>query len=408
MSFLIVGPTLVLWAAVIARARRLADPSRRDLWWALLCCAVASTLNMPVVAAAVDVEAAPANVSQMLKHVFVVAAAWLSYEVVRGLTKDLPQARKGRAARRSLAALVVLLLVALFVLSPADRQVANFTAAYGDEPVIGAYWMVFLGALGVALASVGRLAWWYRHKTAPGGLRTGMSLVTVGVAAGLIYVALKVLYVAARLSGTPEQALAGSERTVTPVLLALSIVGIVTGVMWPALIERWPLRQVHAAYQYARLRRLWVEVTTAAPEVSLERTLSDEATTGASRRFTRRHEAELLLFRRLVEILDGLLVLDQYVPPAQETAVRRQVARDVPARMRSSVEERALLELAMDARATGAAPASPRQCRASGDLTPMQEVHRLRAVDAARRAARPVVATVRAERVDSSTGHSTT
>ncbi|WP_336924198.1 DUF6545 domain-containing protein [Aquipuribacter sp. SD81] len=149
--------------------------------------------------------------------------------------------------------------------------------------------------------------------------------------------------------------------------------------------------------------RLWLEVTAAAPEVSLERALADGANDDDSGRLTGQHEAELLLYRRLMEILDGMLVLDQYVTPADEVAVTRHVARTVPERMRSAVAERALLELAVAARASGAVPASSRG-RPAADLTALQDVYRLRAVDAARRAARPVVAAVRAERVDSVAG----
>jgi hypothetical protein len=405
VSVLVVAPALLLWFAVAARTRRLGDASQRPLWWALLCCAVASTLNVPAVAAAIDVESAPANVSQLLKHAFVTAAAWQSYEVVKSLTADTAVAREGRARRGCAAGLVVLLLGVLFVASPADDATANFTAAYSDEPLIGAYWMVFLLALGLVLVSIGRLAWWYRRSTPPSGLRTGMTLVSAGAAAGLGYVVLKGLYVIARLGGSPVQALAGPERILTPALLAVSIVTIVAGLSWPALSERWLVRQVRAAYNYARLRRLWLEVTAAAPEISLERALADGATDDDSGRLTGRHEAELLLYRRLMEILDGMLVLDQYVTPADEAAVTRLVARTVPERMRSAVEERALLELAIAARAAGAVPATPRR-RPAADLTPLQDVHRLRAVDAARSAARPVVAGVRAERIDTIARHS--
>ena len=396
MTVLVVAPPLVLWLAVAVRWGR-GGRANRDLWWALVLCAVASTLNVPSLGASLDELLSLANVSQLLKHGCVVLAAWLSYEVVRGLTLERQQAEMRRRRRAVLVVGAVTSLVVLFELAPVEDETANFTRAYSDEPVVGAYWLVFLLALAVALIAIGRLAWWYRRHLPRNPLRAGMGLVVLGVAAGLVFVVGKAAYVAARSSGVPGAALATPEQRATPLLLAVSLVAIVAGVLWPSAAGLPLVRRAAAGYHLMRLRGLWREVTAAVPHVSLELALerSDDGP-GFQHRLVGVHETELLLYRRVVETLDGLLVLHQQLDPSTLAAVVQEVDRtQVPVARRDATVARAAMSLAIDALAVGHSAASgpASALRQGGSLA--EEVRWLEAVAAARPAAGHVVEQLR-------------
>lgn len=392
MTPVVWAPVVVLWITVCLRFRQRDGHAPRALWVGLLSCAVAATINAPAVAVALDsLPWLPANTSQMLKHVLVVVAAQQSYEVVRGLSLPEHDATAHLPLRRGGVIVTVALLVTLFLAGPASRtQVPNFTDAFAGTTVVAVYWLVFLAAIGLSLTSMCRLSWSVRRQLAHGPLCTGMTLVTVGTGCGLVYVVGKGAYVIARLSGVSAATLAPAE-TLTPVPLAGAVLATLTGVTWPRLAASAPVRRVRARYHYLCLARLWRESTSAIPEVQLD--LALKTTTGSrSESLAAGHESELLLYRRVIEILDAeLSLLPRADPQLCDQAQAALAARRLPPRDRRAVARRLNLDLALAGRRDGAAPRTAAASPQRPTTTLAEEVRDLQDVARARRPARRIM-----------------
>lgn len=405
MSLAVWGPVAFLWAAVLLRLRERTGHAPRALFLGLVTCALGATINAPMVAAAVDAPSwLPPNTSQLLKHLLVLVAAHQSYEVVRGLSLSESEAAAHHRLRLGAAALAAALMTALFLAGPGSRtQVTNFTDAFAEAPAAAAYWLVFLGTLGLSLASIRRLAWSYRRQLAPGGLRSGMTLVAFGTSCGLVYVLGKCTYVVLRLTGVSAATLAPVEAW-TPVPLAGAVCITLAGVLYPRLASHPAARQAVARLEHLRLRRLWRELTTAAPDVHLQAAVGRG---GRARQVAAAHEGQLLLYRRVVEILDAELALLPYADPQLLQRAVAELHQDAMTdRQRRATTRRLALDLALSGQQEGRPPAAtdavapPRSTTLADDVRDLCDVDRARR--SARRAlldahARPTTAPVNAE-----------
>lgn len=395
MSLAVWGPVAFLWLAVFLRLRERTGHASRALFLALLTCALGATINAPVIAVAVDsLSWLPPNTSQLLKHVLVLIAAHQCHEVVRGLSLPEREAEAHHRLRLGAAAVAAAVLTALFLGGPGGRtQVSNFTDAFAAAPAVAAYWLVFLCSLGLSLASIRRLAWSYRHQLAPGALRSGMTLVALGTSCGLVYVVGKCAYVVLRLAGVPAATLAPAEAW-TPVPLAGAVILTLAGMLWPRLANHPVIRQAVARYHYLRLHRLWRELTTAAPDVQLQAALSRGR---RARPVVAAHEGELLLYRRVVEILDAELALLPYADRRLLGRAFTELHRDrTTDRRQRAVARRLALDLALRGQQDGRSPATtgavppPRSTTLAGDVRDLCDVDRARRP--ARRALRTALA----------------
>lgn len=386
MSLAVWAPVVFLWLAVLVRLPERRGHASRALLLGLLTCALGATINVPAVAAAIDGPVwLPPNISQLLKHLLVLVAAQQSYEVVRGLSLPEHEATAQHRLRLTTTGVAAALLTTLFFLGPASyTQVDNFTRSFAGVPVVAGYWLVFLCALGLSLASIRRIAWSYRHQLAHGPLRLGMTLVAIGASCGLVYVAGKCAYVTARLAGLSATALAPAEAW-TPLPLAAAILTTLAGVLWPRLAARPVIRQVAARYHYVRLRRLWKELTTAAPDVQLQTALSNGR---RSRPVVGGHEGQLLLYRRVVEILDAELALLPYADPDLLSRALDALPADLPRRRQQAAGRRVALDLALSGHRAGAVPSRTSPVSPPQSRTLDEDVRDLHDVDRARPLAR--------------------
>ena len=352
MNSLAVAVAVALWILVAVRIPTLAkDATHRFLWFAAAAVATGVTLEIPTVAQRLDdLPGMVANVSDLVKHALVVVAAGAVHEVVRGLALPPNAARQGRTRRALAVGGVLALLVVLFAVAPVhDQALRGFTVAAAGEPTLLAYWTVYLLYLGAALVSIAGLTW-RSVKTFPADpLRTGMAWMGVGAAIGLAYCAHKTAYLIA--STITDGAWPQPETTerVQAALLAGTLLTFVVGVLWPRAVHWAGVRHLLAFRAHRRLFPLWQAYYEAEPTIALDAPTADKVGKPSL------HDVEIGLYRRVIEIRDGMLAVRAFAHPrSRELALRE--ARKAGFKNPDLVGEAAWLELARRAKLRGSAP----------------------------------------------------
>jgi hypothetical protein len=246
---------------------------------------------------------------------------------------------------------VLTILVALFIVAPVhDQAMPGFTVAATGEPALLAYWTVYLMFLGAALASIAGLTW-RSVKTFPADpLRTGMAWMGVGAAIGLAYCAHKAFYLVA--STVTDGAWPQPETTerVQAALLAGTLLTFVVGVLWPRAV-RWPgVRHLVAGRAHRRLYPQWQAYYEAEPAIALDASTEPDKVSRPSFR-----DVEIQLYRRVIEIRDGMLAVRSFATPGTRELALRE-AREAGLKNPDLVGEAAWLELARRAKLRGGAP----------------------------------------------------
>jgi hypothetical protein len=309
-----IGTAAVLWVVVALRVPTLAaGPAQRSLWIALAGVATAFTIDIAHVVTALD-DVLGTNVPHLIKHSVVVIAAGAIREAIRALVLVPNQAAEGRTRRILGTGIGVIALAALFVAAPVHAEpLPGLTAAAAGEPVLVAYWTVYLIALAAALVGIVRVTVTAVRTFPAGPLRTGMAWMGVGAVLGLVYCAHKTTFLALAVTGVAEPGIEMMER-VQSALLTATVAASVTGLMWPSA-TRWPgLRHLRAHRTYQRLEPLWRAYVQAEPAIALERYARSLRALG---------EIELRLYRRVIEIRDGMLAIQPYADDhVRDLAVR--------------------------------------------------------------------------------------
>jgi hypothetical protein len=313
----------LLWVATAVRLPTLwRDPRQRALWTVLLALALVKSASFPPVAEHLHAAVVP--------NLLGVAAAFCLLRFVALVT--------GAGQRWWQAVVTVGVLVTLGVLAAvAGRDIDNSgDVLAGPLPAAAvAYWVVLEGYLGAVLVSVASL-FWTVGRAAPAGLpRLGLRAVAAGSAVIALYAASKSILVVAHGFGVPIPF-----QRIEPVAHVVQAAAILLGVAGGLVPATRRARAVVGAYRnLLRLRPLWRAMRDAFPEVILfspRRAFIELA--GVD-------DVDLRLYRRVIEIRDGMLALRGYRPP------------HVPAGPDPAVTEARGLALALDRHAAGAAPA---------------------------------------------------
>jgi hypothetical protein len=180
------------------------------------------------------------------------------------------------------------------------------------------------------------------QRSATGPLATGLRLIGLGCWFGLGYITVKVTFLVVLVRGGRW---GSGIESVTGRLLAVAGAGlIIAGSLLPRLSAR--IRKLHRwaiAYRQRRqLFPLWHLLYRAEPGIALD------PTTSALSDALRVRDAELLLYRRVIEIRDGRLALaprldPQLIATTREAALRAGLA---PVDADATSEAAALLEAA--------------------------------------------------------------
>jgi hypothetical protein len=281
----------LLWATAVGRLPTLwRDRRQRALWATVFALALCKTAEFPPVAAVLH--------APVLPHLFGVVAALGLLRFVA-----LATGAGGRRWHFALALVVLVLLVALA--SVAGGIDTSDERLSGDlTPAVVAYWLVLEAYVG-AVTVTATVLFFHVGRAAPAGLlRLGMWAMTAGLAVIALYTAVEAALIVAHALGAPVDF-----RTIEPatrVVLAGADLLALTGSLVPTTQRA---RAATAAYRSLMvLRPLWKAMRDAFPEIILfspRRAVIELA--GVD-------DVHLRLYRRVIEIRDGMLALRDHLP----------------------------------------------------------------------------------------------
>jgi hypothetical protein len=291
----------LLWGIVLVRLPTvLRDPRQRALWATCFTLALCKTTALPSINARL---AELADGAQLMPHFFGVACVFFLLRFM-SLVTDVYTTRARAATYQIVAVCVVVpVLIGLSVLSPNGIQAHNPNFTVAPLPVV-AYWTVLEAYLGGILAAATVLFWRMSRAAPAGALRTGLRCIAAGLLLNVLYALHRVVVVAMHAWGA-----AVPTDVVSPAFDRLRAAGAIlalAGALVPAT-ER--IRSVARTYRSLRaLHALWRAMRQAFPAIILftpRRALLERFGV---------HDVHLRLYRRVIEIRDGMLALRSYLP----------------------------------------------------------------------------------------------
>ncbi|WP_030226864.1 MAB_1171c family putative transporter [Actinoalloteichus caeruleus] len=258
------------------------------------------------------------NIGRLLSNLGTLAAAFSAVMLLLYLAHPPEEARR-RAPRRFLVfAVAELALLVLFLAADIPESRGLFGEYYSTHPTLAGYVLVYSAYLGAVLVDLAWLGLRYSNATG-GSLRIGLRVLAVGCVLGLSYVAEKLYSTTRAALEGPET---GSESyCVTPFdnfgcamsvgMPAASVLVMTVGLLLPAvapIINRL-VRAPGEWRAYRELRPLWAALYEAVPEIALT---SPDAVKGDYGR----RDVGMRLYRRVIEIRDGVLALRPYRDPS--------------------------------------------------------------------------------------------
>ncbi|MFD9569918.1 MAB_1171c family putative transporter [Streptomyces sp. NPDC059982] len=334
-DWLAVPSVICLWAAVLLRAPgALRAPQQRGLWLAVATAAAAMTLNLPdVVAYATSRTPGYAHTVGLVRNLIGVLSAGAVLYFVAAATR-------GRRLQLAARAGTVLWLCALVALDAAAPGHGTHTIPPSGPPVPSlAYWLVLICAHLLANTVCVYVCWRYGRRTESRGLAAGLRLFGLGTAlAGLFWFAYLL------------KALFGSSWAMPALPLLMNLHGLLraAAILVPTLFT---LRRTTADVATAwRLWPLWQDLVQAVPHV----VLSEPRTGRVLELLWPPVPRNLLVYRKVIETRDAILILGEYVSPEVPDLARSHVAGcRIPDRRRTAAALACVLKEARRAKLAG-------------------------------------------------------
>jgi hypothetical protein len=307
----------LLWGTVVARLPTLwRDAQQRAVWATLFSLSLAKTVATPGVNETVD-EWVPQP--QLIPHLLGVASAFFLLRFVSLITDYNTKHPHAARYQLLLAASVLAVLMALTLSTPGGiKTTAAEVVSTAIPPTAAAYWVVLNGYLGTVLAITTALFWRTSRSASAGLLRHGLRAMATGISLVALYAVLKTAAILAHAFG-----IAMPVEQAEPAANALRTIGTIICLVGVAVPASGKLRSVVYAYRSLwALRPLWGVMRRTFPDVILfprRRALVELA--GVD-------EVQLRLYRRVIEIRDGMLTLRDYLPAGALAAAREYVGDD--------------------------------------------------------------------------------
>jgi uncharacterized protein DUF6545 len=325
------GPPLLAWGLFTSRRRR-EDGARQCVRRVLLGLAVSLTVLTPAGYAAVGQLSGIPDLPRLIGHGSMLFAAWAGQDFLAHMNGM----QRGSRWHAWWIAGVFAVMCLLFALAP------NLLA---HSPWVFEYCVVYVVGQVPAFGNVIRLCLRYARLTDDPALRVALRLVVAGTTAALIYLVNKmVLAASARFDFAYPP---GRTFLLSQLLPNSAHVLVLLGAAMPTLLG-W----LHRYRLYLRLRPLWQALYQADPMIALDPPTAPDM-------LVVRH-LRLRLYRRVIEIRDGLLALQPYRDPhiaaiAREHAIRAGMNGQ---RLEAAIEAVTVVA-ALRSRAAGAPPAAP-------------------------------------------------
>ncbi|MGX7823792.1 MAB_1171c family putative transporter [Actinokineospora sp. 24-640] len=288
------------------------------LRWLLLGLALSLTALTPAGHAAITWLSGSVNLARLVGHAGMVLVAWSAQDLLAQLN-GLPRSRWNLWWATGMFAVMCL----LYALTP---------DLWPHSPWVFEYWVVYLLTLTPAFGNVIRLCLRYARVTADRALRIGLRLIVLGTALALAYLVNRVVRTASGRFGFDYEL--GHLFVVSAVAPNTAHLLVLLGVAVPAVAGWWRRYR-----RYRRLGPLWQALYEADPAIALTQRIGF-------------WNMRLRLYRRVIEIRDGLLDLQPYRDEDVAATARAGGADEIAV-------EAAVIAAAITARAETASPARP-------------------------------------------------
>lgn len=332
---LAVPSVVCLWLAVLLRAPgALRSPHQRGLWLAVATAAAAMTLNLPaVVTYAMGRDPGYAHTIGLVRNLIGVLSAGAVLYFVAATTR-------GRRLQLASGAATVAWLATLVALDATAPAHGTHTMPPVGDPVPSlAYWLVLISAHVIANTVCVALCWRYSRRTESRGLAAGLRLFGLGTAlAGLFWLAYLL------------KALFGSTWAMPALPLLMNLHGLLraAAILVPTLFTfRRTAADVATAW---RLWPLWRDLVQAVPHVALNKPRAGRVVELLWPPVPR----NLLVYRKVIETRDAILILGEHVAPGALELARTHVAgTGVPEQRRTAAALACVLKEARQAKLAG-------------------------------------------------------
>lgn len=314
--------------------------------------------------------------SHLLSNCATLAAAASVSIFLLDLNAKSNEDRRGVRPRVMLLAAALLIMLAMFTLTPASQLWVedNSHGVTPSQPrTLTVYALVYILYLGFAVLDCFRQTWRKARGEERQSLRIGLRMVAVGCVLALVYVAFKVFTITTVLAGTVVVA---RDQTCTSLVTpadcafavttpALSALLVTIGLTMP--VVTWKVRQMQRLRWERKATEdilpLWTVFTEAFPEIVLRDLDVENAV------------SDLTLHRRVIEVLDGILCVRAYRSRfVQDRATQILIAQghspeSIEARVEAAVLVDALRAIREgQEREEDPAPAAPGTHAREGDL----------------------------------------
>lgn len=297
------APALLAWGMLLW-LRPGPAPERRLVRLCVLGLAVSQTALTPAAISFTHAMGGLHSIERLVGHVAMLAAVWAGAQILLRLHGHAARARMHTAWVISAGAAMCL----LFALTP---------NLYPQSPWVMEYCVAYAVALLPEFAVIARLCLRDALKAPDVTLRLGLGLVVAGIGAAVCYSTSKTLVaVSARV---PIDFPQGRGFMLSKALPTTAHLLVLVGVAVPAIAEL-----VRRYRRYRRLGPLWAALYQAEPTIALE----PPGLLRGSALFPTR----LQLYRRVIEIRDGLLAIRPCLPSGEPNSGgmdddRREAAR---------------------------------------------------------------------------------
>ncbi|MFH7596303.1 MAB_1171c family putative transporter [Streptomyces racemochromogenes] len=332
---LAVPSVVCLWIAVLLRAPgALRSPQQRGLWLAVATAAAAMTLNLPdVVAYALHREASYAHTIGLVRNLIGVLSAGAVLYFVAAATR-------GRRLQLASWAGTVLWLAALVTLDAAAPAHGTHTIPASGAPVPSLpYWLVLISAHLIANTICVYVCWRYSRRTESRGLAAGLRLFGLGTGLAWLFWTAYLL-----------KALFASTWAAPALPLLMNLHGLLraAAILVPTLFTlRHTLADTATAW---RLWPLWRDLVQAVPHVVLSRPRAGRVLELLWPPVPR----NLLVYRKVIETRDAILILGEYVAPGVPELARGHVAGSrIPEQRHTAAALACVLKEALRAKLAG-------------------------------------------------------
>jgi hypothetical protein len=338
------------------------EPAVVALASSLAALGVAVVLLMQPLIHQVDALTSIPTSAKLFGHGTVLIAAYAAQSVwILVLTPSAEVARPRMLRRAALLAATLAALGSLVLLLPPGQGPMRAASGAPEPNASGtAYVLLYTGYLGVATIDIARMSFRYARLADRMFLRAGQYLIGIGASLGFAYSLSKSSLAICQLFGIDDE---GPARNLLAILILASVLLIALGSTLPSWgprfgpdrATRWLVRWI----SYRALTPLWSALVDAFDMVVLLPHSSILRARAAG------FSLEFLLYRRMTEISDALLLLRPYLDPGVADRARGEArSRGLSEEEVDAVVQAASIAAALEARAGGI------QFGAAGDASP--------------------------------------